>query len=232
MDTPRPRSSTPASSTPPRFATWSCERPRPACSRPAGPTRSIEEWIRNLLKNNPRVSRESLERTRCLIDGAVRDCLVTGYTSLIPSLTLPDQDDRHVLAAAIQAKASVIVTFNLSVSPPTAIAPYGVEARHPDDFFAELLKTAVDALCEAVRLQRKGLRNPSMSVEDFLAKPEGAGLPRPASTLRGYANRLWKPASGIMSEARSGCDETHWGTPPVQGLAVARYAVSPLARNG
>ncbi|WP_216628753.1 PIN domain-containing protein [Microcystis aeruginosa] len=40
----------------------------------------------------------------------VRDCLVQGYKDLIPSLNLPDVNDRHVLAAAICAGADVIVT--------------------------------------------------------------------------------------------------------------------------
>ncbi|WP_330313101.1 PIN domain-containing protein [Streptomyces sp. NBC_00523] len=40
---------------------------------------------------------------------AVRDCLVKGYEPLIDVLELPDKDDRHVLAAAIRAKAQVIV---------------------------------------------------------------------------------------------------------------------------
>ena len=52
------------------------------------------------------------------MDAAVRECLVTGYSTLIPSLTLPDPDDRHVLANAIHGKAGVIVTFNLSDFPP------------------------------------------------------------------------------------------------------------------
>src|SRR5687767_11169037 len=44
-----------------------------------------------------------LARTRSLMNEAVRDCLVTGYEDLIESLSLPDPDDRHVLAAAIRA---------------------------------------------------------------------------------------------------------------------------------
>ena len=42
-----------------------------------------DEWMRNLLKNDPRLDRERLERTRSLMDAAVRDRLVTGYTPLI-----------------------------------------------------------------------------------------------------------------------------------------------------
>ena len=76
-----------------------------------------EEWMRNLLNNNPRITRERLERTRSLMNGAVRDCIVTGHMHLVDSLTLPDPDDRHVLAAAIQVGAELIVTFNLADFP-------------------------------------------------------------------------------------------------------------------
>ena len=123
-----------------------------------------DEWMRSVLKNNPKLSRERLERTRSLMDGAVRDCLVTGYAALVRSLTLPDPDDRHVLAAAIHGEAAFIVTFNLTDFPPGALAPHGVEARHPDEFLSEVLDAAVDAFCEAARLQRQGLRNPPKAI--------------------------------------------------------------------
>ncbi len=72
-----------------------------------------DEWIRNVLNDNSNLSAERLARTRTLMNEAVRDCLVMGYEDLIDSLTLPDPDDRHVLAAAIRARAEVIVTYNL-----------------------------------------------------------------------------------------------------------------------
>ena len=78
-----------------------------------------DEWIRNILKNRPQLARERLVRTRSLMDGAVRDGLVTGYEDLVDSLTLPDEDDRHVLAAAIRAGAGLILTFNLWASRRT-----------------------------------------------------------------------------------------------------------------
>jgi hypothetical protein len=53
-----------------------------------------DEWLRNVLKNNPQLSPDRLARTRNLMNEAVRDCLVTGYEDLIDSLTLPDPDDR------------------------------------------------------------------------------------------------------------------------------------------
>jgi hypothetical protein len=38
-----------------------------------------DEWIRNVLKNNPHLARARLDRTRSLMDAAVRDCRVTDY---------------------------------------------------------------------------------------------------------------------------------------------------------
>ena len=55
------------------------------------------------------------------MNAAVRDCLVTGHERLIGGLDLPDPDDRHVLAAAIGARAQVIVTRNLADFPDRAL---------------------------------------------------------------------------------------------------------------
>ncbi len=70
-----------------------------------------DEWTRNVLANRPDVTAESLARCRRLMDEHVPDCLVTGYESLIPTLSLPDPDDRHVLAAALHGGASSIITY-------------------------------------------------------------------------------------------------------------------------
>mgnify|MGYP001185078229 CR=1 FL=1 len=71
---------------------------------------------------------------------AVPDGVVQGWQHIEPDLTgLPDADDRHVLAAAICGHADAIVTFNLGDFPTQALAPFGVEAQHPDDFLLNQL---------------------------------------------------------------------------------------------
>jgi hypothetical protein len=70
-----------------------------------------DEWIRKVLQNRPDLTAQQLARTRELMNRAVPDCLVSGYEKLIDKLELPDPDDRHVLAAAIHARANVIVTL-------------------------------------------------------------------------------------------------------------------------
>lgn len=70
-----------------------------------------DEWIRNLAANTPGLSIERLEATRDRMNAALPEAAVADHRPLIADLTLPDPDDRHVLAAAIAGKASVIVTW-------------------------------------------------------------------------------------------------------------------------
>src|SRR5579863_5685090 len=60
-----------------------------------------EEWISSILSARKDLRREFLEKTRHKMNISVRDCLVENYQDLIPTLFLPDPNDRHVLAAAI-----------------------------------------------------------------------------------------------------------------------------------
>lgn len=148
------------------------------------------EWIRSVLKNRPDLTREQLERTRQLMDAHVRDCLVADYEDIIPVLTLPDPDDRHVLAAAICCGADVIVTFNLDDFPPDILRKWGIEAQHPDDFINHLLDLAPHLVCAAAKRQRANLKNPPKSVDDFLAALERQGLAQTVAGLRRFADVL------------------------------------------
>lgn len=97
-------------------------------------TESIhDEWVRNVLANNPALSAERLMRTRTLMNEAVRDCLVTGYEDLMDSLILPDPNDRHVLAAAIRANAEAMITFNLKDFPSCSLSIHNIVVQHPDE---------------------------------------------------------------------------------------------------
>jgi hypothetical protein len=69
-----------------------------------------------------------------------------------------DPKDRHVLAAAVRSKSEVIVTFNLKHFRASDLAPWGVEAQHPQEFLLllyDLNKSGVLArLVEIVRQRR------------------------------------------------------------------------------
>lgn len=149
-----------------------------------------DEWIRNVLKNRPDLTKERLHRTRDLMNSHVRDCLVIGYQDLIPSLTLPDVNDRHVLAAAIVAGADVIVTYNLKDFPATIFEQYGIEAQHPDEFITHMIDLAPPVVCEAAKRQRMSLKNPPQSVEDLLSAYERQSLAQTVAELRLYDGLL------------------------------------------
>lgn len=149
-----------------------------------------DEWIRSVLKVRPDLQPKQLQRTRDLMNAHVRGCLVTGYESLIEMVSLPDPDDRHVLAAAIRAGADLIVTFNLKDFPEEALQPYGIEAKHPDDFLALQLDRFPNMICVAARRHRASLKNPPKDVEEYLATLEFQGLVRTVSGLRRLAEFL------------------------------------------
>ncbi len=149
-----------------------------------------DEWIRSVLKDNPHISASRLARTRAKMNASLRDCLVTGYEHLIPSLKLPDPDDRHVLAAGIHGEADVIVTCNLGDFPAAILSAYGIEAVHPDEFAASLFERAPDSVCAAVKRQRASLTNPPKSVSEFLATLDRHGLRKTAALLAQLAEHI------------------------------------------
>jgi predicted nucleic acid-binding protein len=126
-----------------------------------------QEWKSNLLKNRPDLKSEQLDRTIQMMNDAIHDSIVTGYESLIENLTLPDPGDRHVLATAIRCGASVIVTFNEADFPQAALAPFGIEAQHPDQFAEYLFDLDPAAVVAAAQRQRSKLNPPPWTWTDF-----------------------------------------------------------------
>lgn len=149
-----------------------------------------DEWIGSLLERRPELKREHLERTRQLMNSNIRDSLVTGFEPLIDGLSLPDPDDRHVLAAAIRTRAHVIVTFNLDDFPADYLAKFGIHAQHPDEFITHLLDLSPGAVCAAAKRQRAALRNPPKSVDEFLSSLAQQHLPEAVMRLTEFEHLL------------------------------------------
>lgn len=145
-----------------------------------------DEWKRNLLNNRSDITPEQLDRTSALMDRAIPDALVTGHDVLVPGLNLPDADDRHVLAAAIRCNASVIVTFNERDFPEPALAPFGIEAQHPDEFAENLFDLDPAAVVAAAQRQRAQLKNPALTTDAYLDALRRQGLVQTAKALVTY----------------------------------------------
>jgi hypothetical protein len=124
------------------------------------------------------------------MDSNTRDALVTGYENLISSLQLPDPDDRHVLAAAIVGRCDVIVTANLKDFPDAALAPFGIDAQHPDEFLCNHLNLAQGLFCRCVQKIRSRLKNPPSTANEYLEALTRNGLVATAAELRPFAELL------------------------------------------
>lgn len=143
-----------------------------------------DEWTRNLLQNRADIDADKLENLRKLINQSIPDCLVTGFEYIIPSLELPDPDDRHVLAAGITANVDILVTFNLKDFPSSLLAQHGIEVQHPDDFIADLLDLKPLQVIQAIQTIQSRLKNPPVSFDEYLEILLRQGLPITVSMLR------------------------------------------------
>ncbi|MCB0124902.1 MAG: PIN domain-containing protein [Caldilineaceae bacterium] len=149
-----------------------------------------EEWMQAVLRDFPDLTYQQLERTRDLMNRYAVGSLVTGFEHRIEQLSLPDPDDRHVLAAAIHGKAAVILTRNLKDFPALALTPHGIRAEAPDPFIHALLTAQPEGVSATARQHRANLRNPPKSVEEYLASLEQQGLHRTVAALRAYGGRI------------------------------------------
>ena len=114
---------------------------------------------------------------------------------LVPALSLPDANDRHVLAAAIKASAAVLVTFNLSDFPATTLQAHGIRPAHPDLFLSTLFDDEPAVFLQAVQTHRASLRNPPKDQAGYVQTLKVNRLKELA--LRLEANVLSSSFSGL-----------------------------------
>lgn len=144
----------------------------------------LDVTMENVLRLRPDLEVAQLARTRKLMCEAVPDCLVTGYEPLMSGLSLPDGDDRHVLAAAIRCSAQVIVTTDAAAFPAASVEPFNIEAQSPDEFVLDLVDLAPARVAAVVQQESSALRAPPRSAGTLLDDLSSLGLPRTAAALR------------------------------------------------
>ncbi len=147
-------------------------------------TERILSEVRDNLNENRGIDSRKLLRLTDLMTAAVPDCIVTEYEDLGPSVTLPDPDDLHVLAAAVQAGAQQIVTANLRDFPKAVLAPFEVEAISPDQFVLNQVESRAGAVAQVVTEAAGDCHAPPLAVADLLSIYSKSGLVRSAAALR------------------------------------------------
>lgn len=104
------------------------------------------------------------------------------------ALGLPDAADLHVLAAAIAARAEVLLTFNVRDFPARRLVAHGITPRHPDGFLWELFSHAPEAVDGAIRAAAADAG--VTEVEPIRRALKRAHLPRLAKAWR--ARHAWE----------------------------------------
>jgi len=149
-----------------------------------------DEWIRNLIANRPELSVERLTRTRDLMDRVLPSANVTGHLVHLSKINLPDPDDRHVVAAAIEAGASTVVTWNVRDFPVAALRPFGLRKISPDAFLMELYAALPDLVVAAAANARANLRMSGHGAADFVAALRRQKLKRFSDAIAAHISEL------------------------------------------
>ena len=144
--------------------------------------RILEEWRHAAARRSEEDARIAGVEIAFLADRFPK-ALVDVTPATEARLTLPDPDDVHVLAAAIDGGASELLTLNLKDFPTNALAAEGILRRHPDEFLLEAYKSdpqAVGAVVQDV-LERASAHGIDTSNRRSLLKK--ARLPRLGKAL-------------------------------------------------
>ena len=129
----------------------------------------LDEATRNLVKMG-KMTEAKATRYQGYIKAAFPEAIVEVPEQLIEIMTNHPKD-RHILAAAVKAKAGIIVTSNLKDFPREALELFGIEAKHPDDFLLDLCnKHTVGVLAQVIKEQAEALKKPQTNVKEVLAR--------------------------------------------------------------
>lgn len=141
----------------------------------------FDEW-RNVMERKG-VHADEIDKRITKAHLAFPDALVNNYESLVDSLKLPDEKDRHVLAAAIKTNANIIVTNNLKDFPKEYLGTFGLSAKSADDFITVTIELNNDVALEAFRALVLNRTNPNLDEFEVLDRFRKNGLNDSASYL-------------------------------------------------
>jgi predicted nucleic acid-binding protein len=151
-----------------------------------------EEWMRNLEANRPDLKGKldiRLEKMRKAVPDW--EVLQEAWQPLICAITLPDIDDRHVLAAAIAGHADCIVTTNLKDFPTSQVSDvHKIEVLHPDRFILHQWDLNPIAVISAFKRMRARWKKPEKTAEEFVQAIDKNGLSATASRLKEVADLI------------------------------------------
>lgn len=133
----------------------------------------LDETTRNIVliakKAEKDVSAEKIQNLEDTMKTAFPEAM-TEVPIGLEELMRNDPKDRHVLAAAVIAKADIIVTPNLKDFDDKALAPWNIKAQSPDDFLCELFEEYPDEMVQVIQKQVQMYRRHPRTFLELLDK--------------------------------------------------------------
>jgi predicted nucleic acid-binding protein len=141
----------------------------------------FDEWKDVMQRKG--ITPEESEKRAYKANLAFPDALVQNYEGLIEHLRLPDEKDRHVLAAAIKTNAHVIVSNNIKDFPEEILEEYGLKIKSADDFLTDIIDLNAETAIKAFREMVLNKKNPDLNEYEVLACLRKNGLKDTANYL-------------------------------------------------
>jgi predicted nucleic acid-binding protein len=144
--------------------------------RPLWSARIVAEAVDAIVEIHPDIPPEQVQRRFADMDDTFEDARVDGWEDLEDLVTLPDPDDRHVVAAAVRGRADAIVTANVRDYPVDILGPLNIDVIHPDDFLLDQLDLAPRIVLEVLREQAAYIRRPPLTPIDLITRLAKSGV--------------------------------------------------------
>lgn len=144
--------------------------------------RILDEWSRAAIKLGP-AGQVQADAEIAMVSAAWPKAQTRPPAGLLDRLWLPDQNDIHVLAAAIAGNADVLITLNAKDFPRNILAEEGVSRSDPDAFLIGLYASAPELVLgavNAVHAEANWLSERPWDLRKLLKK---ARLPRLGKTI-------------------------------------------------
>lgn len=149
---------------------------------PLWSARILEEWARAARKLGP-TGEPQARAEIALTEAAFPTASVPIPEGLVARLWLPDENDVHVLAAAVASSADAIMTLNAKDFPKGALAEQSLQRLDPDGYLYSLWLERADCVETAaaqVLARARALSSHPWEMRSLLKK---ARLPRLAKAL-------------------------------------------------
>jgi predicted nucleic acid-binding protein len=152
--------------------------------RPLWSQRILDETKWAIVKIHPDIPEARVDARLFAMNSAFEDALVENWEPVCAGLDLPDPDDRHVWAAAIEGGAQAIVTANLKDFPDDQLSTTAIVATHPDDFLLDQLDLYPGVALQVLEEQAADLLRPPSDLSGVLNRLALSGAPKFADAVR------------------------------------------------